>query len=375
MMLSRYPKIIKCGWDTRLSLPELIKELCPKPDVSYALVTGKSARNQLIKQECEAILGNAKIYYNNITPDPRLSDVDGLVELLRQTPVDCVIAIGGGSVIDVAKVAAAIAPDQGNCQAYFYGERQITRKGITFIALPTTAGAGAEITKNSVLIDQETSIKQSIRHLTMIPDAAICDAALTVTMPPGVTAASGLDALTQAIESYLNANANELSKALVLRSVPLIMSSIEIACQEGDNRTARTKMMDGSLLSAMSFSQVGLGAVHGLAHPLGSLLDIKHGYTCAVLLPHILRYNKPVSGEALNELAAAVNLKNGDALLDEIERLSDQLGIPKSFKQDGLNESHFDFIVKHCRSNSMRGNPREMPDDIVYEFLNQLASD
>ena len=301
-----------------------------------------------------------------------MTDLQRLTDQLKALNPELVIAVGGGSVIDVAKAAAAIARNEGTCADHFFGRVAITNPSIPFIALPTTAGTGAEITKNSVIIDGETRIKQSIRSPLMIPLAAICDAELTVTMPPGVTAFSGLDALTQAVEAYLTAKGTNATRALALKAVQLILPNLETAVSRPDDRDARSAMCEASLLTAMSFSQSGLGAVHGIAHPLGSLLNVPHGKCCAVLLPHILKFNAPVCEEPLGELAVATGFGTAKEFVEEIIRICRELGIPANFREYGLNDTHFPFIIEKCRSNSMSGNPRPMSDEEVAELLADL---
>lgn len=363
-----YPPRICFGWGIRRQLAELL----PK-GASYALLAANSQVRRGIPAELAESLGSAAFVHQAITPDPLLSDVDEVIEKLRAEPVDAVIAIGGGSVIDVAKAAAVLAPRDGCTREYFYGDRQIEQSGLPLYALPTTAGTGAEITKNAVLMDPENHVKQSIRHPVMVPRVALVDPELTLSLPPGTTAASGLDALTQAIESYLSAKANAVTMALARQAVQVMMPALPVAFGNGQDEQARTRMAEGSMLTALAFSQSGLGAVHGLAHPLGALLHQKHGLTCAVLLPYILEFNARVSRERLKDLAQAVGLSTAEAFVEQIARLVRELDVPQTFAYAGLQEEHFDFIVEHCRSNSMRCNPREMSDDQVRELLVKLA--
>jgi alcohol dehydrogenase class IV len=207
----------------------------------------------------------------------------------------------------------------------------------------------------------------------MVPDVAIIDPVLTLSASPALTAASGLDAYTQAVESYISLNANETTKALALKAVRLIFNNLRQACNEPDNIEFRKGMAEGSMISAMAFSQSGLGAVHGLAHPIGSLLKIPHGITCAILLPHILKWNKPESEEEYSELAQSCNAKTSEEFIAKTIALCSELGIPEGFKNNGLEEKHFDFILKNCRSNSMKTNPRQMEDNDVLNLLNKLT--
>ena len=372
-MLLLYPRQIVCEWGARRQLPGILQNISGRARPSYVLVTGSSPRNERIRAEMAELLGPPLAHFTGVTPEPVLANVDSLIECLRREPPAIVLGVGGGSVLDTAKTAAAIAPAAGMTRDYFYGEREIAGAGIPFVALPTTAGTGAEISKNSVLTDPETWFKRSIRSPLMLAAAAVCDAELTVSMPPEISATSGLDALTQAIEAYVTRKANSATSALARQAVELIMPNLPRAYRDGQDRAARQAMTEGSLLTAMSFSQCGLGAVHGLAHPIGARLKLKHGYTCAVLLPHILKYNAPVCEAQLGCLAQAVDLTGAPRFVAAIEKLCAELQIPASFKQDGLDSSHYDFILANCRSNSMKGNPRDMPDEAVLALLESLS--
>lgn len=299
-----------------------------------------------------------------IPAEPPLECVDELIALGRAEKVDSVIAVGGGSVIDAAKAAAALIPVEGSVSEYFSGARTIPGKGLYFAALPTTAGTGAESTNNSVLTDTATKIKKSLRHPLMKADLAIIDPMLTWSCPKSLAAASGLDAFVQAFEGYTNPKASELTRALSAQAVKLILKNLKAAC-EGD-RAAQNAMAEGSMLSGIAFSQTGLGAIHGFAHPVGSLLHVPHGVACAVLMVPVMRWNEPVCGERYRELADICGVPD---FIAAAEKLAQDLEIPSDFKKYGLKQEHFPFIVKNCRSASMATNPRPFTDGEVEDFL------
>lgn len=367
-----YPPHIRFGWGVRKDLPAVVQRLTGSPVPRYALVVGRSVHYASFITECESLLGKPQTIYRDIRPDPVLANVDGLVAELRRSQPELVIGCGGGSVLDTAKAGAALAPLEGSTKDFFYGRRSIEQRGIPFIALPTTAGTGAEVTKNSVLTDPDTLIKQSIRDPRMVAAAALIDPELTLTLPPAVTASSGLDAFTQALESYICTRANSVSRALAARAMELIFPALPAVFADGQDRDKRTQMAEGSLLSAMAFSQSGLGAVHGLAHPLGALLDVQHGLTCAILLPFILEFNAPVSSPHYAELGARLRIGGADDFVRAVRALCEQLKVPSTFADLGLKAKHSDFIVANCRSNSMKANPREISDAQVENLLAAL---
>jgi 1,3-propanediol dehydrogenase len=365
MYTLKFPGKIFFGDASISHLPELLLS-----DAKVLLVTGNHAAGNGLLEQLKSLLNDYALHCEvGVKAEPALEDVDRLITAGRDFHADSVIAIGGGSVIDVGKAAAAIIPAAGKCSDYFYGQKQIVKKGLTFIAAPTTSGTGAEITPNSVLIDPDTGIKKSIRHDTMFPDIAIVDPELTWSCPQALSAASGLDAFTQAIESYISRGANNASKALARRAVELIYPALPEVCAEPDNREARRDMAEGSMIAAMAFTQSSLGAAHGVGHPLGSILHVPHGKCCAILLPKILSWNYNVCSEAMSELAYAVGVND---FIESVEELCCMLGMPANFRDYGLNEEHFDFIVKNCRSGSMRSNPRDMSDEDVVELLKSL---
>lgn len=309
-----------------------------------------------------------------IHAEPPLEDVDRVTASGRDFQADAVVAVGGGSVIDCAKAAAALIPLEGSCSEYFSGSKAIPGKGLFFAALPTTSGTGAEITNNAVLTDKATKIKKSLRHPSMVADLAMVDPLLTMSCPPALTAASGLDAFVQAFESYTSPKATAVSQALSCAALVKFAANLEKACQDGTDTAARTEMAEGSMLSAMAFSQTGLGAIHGLAHPIGSLLGVPHGKACAALIPAVVEWNLPMCEKQYGEIARRCGFgSTAQDFLNVCLSLCRKTGVKAGFRDFGLNESHFEFIVKNCRSASMKLNPRPMSDDDVRNMLKGLV--
>jgi alcohol dehydrogenase class IV len=370
-----YPPAIHFGWGALNAIPQIAASLHDGQPARRVFIV--ATRSFFASEKCRKLQESMNICGTNtgIPHDPPLATVDELIGEMRGKRADTVLAVGGGSVIDAAKAAAVLAPLPGAAvRPYFEGKLPLERPGLRVIAAPTTAGTGAEITKNSVLTDPDRRIKQSLRSPYMVPAAAVIDPELTVSMPAELTAASGLDALTQALESFLSAKANAVSRALARDAVVLLVKNLPTAYREPENQSARTATAEGSMLSAMAFSQSGLGAVHGLAHPLGAVLAIPHGITCAILLPHILVWNAPDCQIALGELAQALGLASTKEVLEQVSGLCRELGIPKGFGKLGLQPTHFGHILQNCRSNSMKCNPRPMTDADITELLMQLSS-
>ncbi len=364
-----YPPTIIFGAGSAARLPSLLPY-----GVKSLVVTGGAGQGKPWLEKLMALFPADKtLFASGLGAEAPLPGVDRLIGLGRDGKVGAVVAVGGGSVIDAAKAAAAIIPCSGMVTEYFEGRSKISSKGLFFAAAPTTAGSGAEITCNAVLISPESGKKQSIRHPLMVPDVAVVDPELTLSVPPETTASSGMDALVQAVESYTSSSWNPASRALAETAVGIILGSLLRAWKDGTDLEARTAMAQGSLLSAMAFSQSGLGAVHGLAHPIGSLLKIPHGLVCSILMSHIFEWNMPVCSGEYGVLAAKCGFRSPHELLRAIESLRDGVAIPSSLHGFGLAEKHFDFIVKNCRSRSMQTNPRPMSDAEVRELLYRLT--
>lgn len=363
-----YPGRIIFGKNLCIELPQYL----PK-NSRILLVTGNSAvKSGLQEKLIDSLSDFYVLSIAGIPPESPLESVDNLIEIGRSEEISSVVAAGGGSVIDAAKAAAAIIPKKGVVTDYFYGRRSIESKGLFFAAAPTTAGTGAEITNNAVLSDPATKIKKSIRHPSMTADVAIIDPVLTISSPPELTAATGLDAFTQALESFVASEANIVSQTLAKSAVKIIFENILNAYKDGTDINARMAMAQGSLLSGMAFSQSGLGAVHGLAHPIGTILGLSHGLTCSILLVPVLKWNLPVCTKEYDELASACGYNNAKSLFKAIEALCVNMNIPRTFSGFGLEKSHFPFIVKNCRSNSMKCNPRAMNDKNITDMLRRL---
>ena len=302
-----------------------------------------------------------------------IEDVDRIIMEARNCSADAVVAIGGGSVIDCGKAAAALIPLGGTCREYFSGEKTVPGKGLYFAALPTTSGTGAECTCNSVLADGETFVKKSLRHPSMTPDLAIVDPLLTVSCPPDLTAASGLDAFVQSFECVTNPKSSSYSESLCYKAMSLIARNLKKAYLEPENIEARCAMAEASLLTGMAFAATGLGAIHGLAHPIGALLHVPHGAACAALIPSVVKWNLSCCEEKYAEMAEVCKFgKTGKDFLHGAVALAESCGVKAHFRDYGLKEKHFDFIVKNCRSASMKGNPRSMSDDEVIALLETL---
>jgi alcohol dehydrogenase class IV len=345
------------------------------------LVTGRSAlRKSGAVSGIMELLNSAGIerifLYDQAEHDPSVETVDRGVALAKEGDSNVIIGVGGGSAMDVAKTIAILMKNEGSAADYQSG-KEITNIGLPFIAVPTTAGTGAEITNNSVITNRDKKIKQSIRSPLMIAKVAIVDPMLTISMPPYVTAASGMDALTQAIETYVSLSANPFSDTLALRSISLISKNLVRAFENGNDENARENMAMGSLFGAMSFANAALGAVHGLAHPIGALFDVPHGVICGLLLPHVMEYNLSAKAGRYAEIADAMGQSvsgessevNAYKAIESIRILLTKLQLPQHLHDLGIGHSDLHLIAQSAKGSSLNNNPRPTTPESLHEIL------
>ncbi|MDD3953166.1 MAG: iron-containing alcohol dehydrogenase [Lentisphaeria bacterium] len=369
-----FPRVLHFGSACRgLAASEADKLVSGEPVRMLLVVSGTVAASGIGRDFITMLGDRVAARYCSVPHDPPLSVVTEIIDLIRQHRINVLLALGGGSVMDASKAAALLSQGNSSVKEYFEGTIPLPEKVLPMLALPTTAGTGSESTPNAVLTDTDGHLKRAIRSGLMVPAAALCDPDFTLDLPQRVTAESGLDALTQALESYVSTGASEYSRGLAEKATGLILKWLPEAWKNGSNAEARLRMAEGSMLGALAFAQSGLGAVHGLAHPIGHLLNLPHGFTCAVLLPHILEWNLPECQESLDKLARNIGLQQANALLSQVKKLLQILQIPDHFAAFGLTARDFPYIVKTCRSGSMKANPRPMSDAEVDELLQKLA--
>lgn len=324
--------------------------------------------------------GLAYEIYSNIKPNPTIQNVQLGVEAFKKADADYLIAIGGGSSMDTAKgIGIIIAnPDFADVRS-LEGVAPTKNKSVPIFAVPTTAGTAAEVTINYVITDVEKNRKMVCVDPKDIPVVAFVDPEMMSTMPKGLTAATGMDALTHAIEGYITGGAWELSDMFHLKAIEIISRSLRAAVE--NDPKGREDMALGQYVAGMGFSNVGLGIVHSMAHPLGALYDTPHGVANAIILPTGMEYNAPVTGEKYREIARAMGVQGVDdmtqeeyrkAAIDAVKQLSKDVGIPADLK-DIVKPEDVDFLAQSAYDDACRpGNPRETSVDEIKELYRSL---
>jgi lactaldehyde reductase len=343
--------------------------LCSDPDLVKVGVT---------KKVFDVLDGAGLAYelYSNIKQNPTIENVQTGVEAFKKSGADYIIAVGGGSSIDTAKGIGIVItnPEFADIRS-LEGVAPTKNKAVPIIAVPTTAGTAAEVTINYVITDAEKNRKMVCVDVHDIPVIAVVDSDLMSSMPKSLAAATGMDALTHAIEGYITKGAWEMTDMLHLKSIEIIARSLRAAVA-GDAK-GQEGMALGQYVAGMGFSNVGLGAVHAMAHPLGALYDTPHGVANAIILPTVMEYNAEATGEKYKDIAAAMGVKGTEnmsveeyrkAAIDAVKQLSKDVGIPSDLKEIVKSED-LDFLSESAFADACRpGNPR----DTSVEELKQL---
>ena len=325
------------------------------------------------------VLDNASIdyeIYSQIKPNPTVENVQTGVKAFKNSGADCIIAIGGGSSMDTAKAIGIIIKNpEFEDVVSLEGVAPTKNKCVPIIAVPTTAGTAAEVTINYVITDVEKNRKMVCVDPKDIPVIAVVDPDMMSSMPKGLTAATGMDALTHAIEGYITKAAWELSDMFHLKAIEIISKSLRGAVE--NTPEGREGMALGQYVAGMGFSNVGLGIVHSMAHPLGAVYDTPHGVANAIILPTVMEYNAPATGEKYRNIAKAMGVEGVDdmtldearkAAVDAVKKLSEDVRIPKDLK-DIVKPEDVDFLEQSAYDDACRpGNPR----DTSVEEIKQL---
>lgn len=370
------------GPGARKELPEAIRRIGKS---KVLIVTDKGLLQFGVAKMVTDVLDQVGISYeifSEVKPNPTVSNVKAGIDAFKNAQADILVAIGGGSSIDTAKaIGIVIANPDFSDIVSLEGCAPTKNKSVPIIALPTTAGTAAETTINYVIIDEEKQKKMVCVDPNDIPAVAIIDAELMYSLPKGLTAATGMDALTHAIEGYITKGAWELSDMFEIEAIRMISRYLPVAVADPKNPEGRNGMAVAQYVAGMAFSNVGLGLVHGMAHPLGALFDIPHGVANAVLLPTVMEFNMPCCiakyrriAEAMGVDTAAMNDDEAaQAACDAVKQLSQTVGIPATLTELGITENDIPALTAQALEDVCTpGNPRPVTGEDVTGIYRSL---
>ncbi len=366
--------VFDCGAFKRLG--DLIK---PYGKRVFAVCSPSSVRNGCIKNFVDSNPDMEIYIYDKIKGEPSPQNVDQAAKEARAFAPGVILGIGGGSAIDTAKAVSGLVTNSGSVEQYLEGVGNgavIVNEPLPFVAVPTTAGTGAEATKNAVISSSQKHYKKSFRDARLLPKLVVIDPELALSVPKNVTAHCGMDAITQIIESYTSIKSNPKTEELCLRGIEKIPSLIK-AYDHPNDISARSDMAECAVLSGIALANSGLGAAHGFAAGIGAYSNIPHGLACAILLPHVMKLNFEVSANKYADIGRILAQK--DMLRDEavsfaieyIEKMNEHMGIPSDFKQWNIDAAAHD-IAKASMGGSMTGNPVELNVESAAEFIKKL---
>jgi alcohol dehydrogenase class IV len=377
------PRLMAIGGGALAELPSLMSRLgLARP----LIVTDPFIAKCGILDRATELLDGARVpwsVFSDTVPDPTTDAIETGVALLRAGDFDSLVALGGGSSIDTAKGMSVLFANGGHMRDYKV-PNEIPLCGLPIVAVPTTAGTGSEVTRFTVVTDTATDEKMLIAGLACCPAAAIVDFELTLTMPLRLTADTGIDSLTHAIEAYVSRRANPFTDGLAKNAMCLIARNIRTACAEPGNRAAREAMMLGATTAGMAFSNASVALVHGMSRPIGAFFHVPHGLSNAMLLPEITAFSAPAALERYADCARAMGLaEEGEGsqaavarLLDELRRLNEDLAVP-SPRAYGIERARYDELLpvmaeQALASGSPANNPRVPTGEEIIELYRRV---
>jgi alcohol dehydrogenase len=362
------PTDIHFGVDSIKQLGDVIKQVNGS---RVFLVADPGLKQAGIIKKIASVLNRKKIpytLYDNFSPEPGLKLADQGYKLAKKNKADCVIGVGGGSALDIAKAISILLTNGGKAEDYL-GLDKIPKAGVPKIMVPTTAGTGAEVTFTAVFINEKTNSKGGMNGTPLYPDAAILDPRLTLSLPPNITAATGIDALTHALEAFVSTQSHFISDMYAIEAMSLISSNLVTAYANGNDIDARSAMLMGSLLGGKALATAGVGLVHAMAYPLGGMFNTAHGLANAVLLPYVVEYNIIGNPEKFAAIAQIMGYdieglparEAAQITVEAIHQLNADVGIPNSLEALNISSSKIPEMAKIALTvtRPVENNPRK----------------
>ena len=375
----RMPKSVLYGRNSLEKLGEQSKKLGKRAFIVTDTIMEKLGYVEKCMQQLNK-KGITVSTYNKVDAEPTNIHVLEALSLCKEEKCDFIIGIGGGSCIDAAKAVAVLYTNGGEVEDYVQKDIEIENNPLPLIAIPTTSGTGSEVTSVAVITNKKTDVKMMMKHPSFIPKVAIIDPVLTSSLPPQITAATGIDALCHAIEAYISKFSQPLTDVLALSAIESIMKYLRIAYEDGRNMEAREAMMIASLQAGIAFSNASVTLVHGMSRPVGALFHVPHGISNAILLPTVLEFTKTSAMKRLAKIGRSLNKdlysnsdeEVADYTLGEIKKLCFDLRIP-NLKEYGIDEIEFENAISKMASDAIEsGSPANNPRVPSYDEIKEL---
>ncbi|QLC73778.1 iron-containing alcohol dehydrogenase [Pseudomonas sp. LPB0260] len=377
------PRIMQIGENASQDIPLVMTNLgCKRPLIITDKMMVKLGYAATIQERLAAHDITAEVFDETV-PEPTVASIQAGVEKARNGDYDCIIALGGGSPIDSAKAIAILAKHGGEMRDYKF-PRIVVESGLPIIAVPTTAGTGSEVTRVTIISDEKTDEKMLCVGIGFMPVAALIDFSLTLSLPSRITADTGIDALTHAMEAYVSKKASLYSDSQALEAMRLIAPNLRRAYHDGADKAAREAMMLGSTLAGVAFSNASVALVHGMSRPIGAHFHVPHGLSNAMLLPTVTEFSIPAAAARYADCARAMGVASAqdsdevanDKLLAELRALNDELQVPTP-EQFGIDRQHFFdqlqvMAEQALASGSPNNNPRVPSAEEIIELYKKL---
>lgn len=358
------------GSQTLQYLPEIIKKIGGTKGLlvcTPSLV--KNGTADTIIDHCNDIFVET---FSAIQPNPTVNNTNELIKKIHENACDFVVAVGGGSIMDCAKLACVVANHGEDATDYLHKRKAFKRRGVPIITIPTTSGSASEVSAASVVTDEAADMKMAIQHPYLFADYSIVDPRLTLSCPPHVTAVSGIDVLAHAFEAFYNVNHQPFTDQFAKHAIRLALVYLEKAVAKPDNLEAREKMAEASVAAGYAFSQTGTAAAHACSYPLTQVFGVPHGEACALTLAEFIRINATVDPR-LDELAVELGYQNAGALADRLDEIKQTIGLRMTLKEAGVEtDEQLAVLVAGSFAPNIANNPYKLNEDNLAAFYKKL---
>lgn len=358
------------GSDTLQQLPQIIDKI--SGNKGLLVCTPSLVKNGTAEKITALCNGKLVDTFSAIQPNPTVINTNELIKKIHIHACDFVVAVGGGSIMDCAKLACVVANHSDDATDYLHKRKSFERRGVPIITIPTTSGSASEVSAASVVTDEAANMKMAIQHPYLFADYSIVDPKLTLTCPPKVTAVSGIDVLAHAFEAFYNVNHQPFTDQFAKHAIRLALVYLEKAVAEPNTLEAREKMAEASVAAGYAFSQTGTAAAHACSYPLTQIFGVPHGEACALTLAEFVRVNATVDPR-LNELAAELGYANADALADRLDDIKQTIGLRMTLKEAGIEtDEQLTTLVNGSFAPNIANNPYKLTEENLMAFYQKL---